>query len=111
MHIRLLAVVLLVLLLLTPAVADQKSVTLSLVVNHKVTLSWLASTSTVVGYNVYRGGAAAGPFTKITSLSGLTYTDVLVTAGQTYFYMVRSVNTNNVESVNSNVVSAMAPTP
>jgi fibronectin type 3 domain-containing protein len=47
---------------------------------HIVTLSYIASTSTVVGYNVYRGTVAGGPYTKINAslVSGLTYTDTFV---------------------------------
>ena len=47
---------------------------------HIVGLTWVASTSTVIGYNVYRGTVAGGPFTKINSalVSGLTYSDTFV---------------------------------
>jgi hypothetical protein len=39
---------------------------------HAVSLSWTASTSTVAGYNVYRGGQSGGPYTLLNSalLSG-----------------------------------------
>jgi len=44
---------------------------------HNVVLTWTASTSTVSGYNVYRGNTTGGPYTKINTalVSGLTYTD------------------------------------
>lgn len=45
---------------------------------HKIVdLSWIASTSTVAGYNVYRSKVAGGPYLKInaTLISGLTFTD------------------------------------
>jgi hypothetical protein len=35
---------------------------------HSVSLSWLGSTSSVVGYNVYRSGTAGGPYTKLTAM-------------------------------------------
>lgn len=108
---RLLIVLFLALLVLTPAIADQKSVTKTLQVNHRVDLSWAASPSTVVGYNIYRAGVSGGPYSKLGSVSGLTYNDTIALAGKTYFYVVTAVDTNNVESVNSNEVSATAPTP
>ena len=38
---------------------------------HGVTLHWGASSTPNVTYNVYRGAASAGPFSKITNVSGL----------------------------------------
>ncbi len=82
-------------------------------VSHSVTLSWSPSTSVVVGYNVYRGTQSGGPYTKLTSspIPTSTYTDSTVQAGQTYFYVVTAVDSNNVESPPSNQVSATIPTP
>ena len=83
------------------------------VVVHSVTLSWVASTSTVVGYNVYRGSTSGGPYAMLNSAptAALTYTDMAVTAGQTYFYVVTAVDANGNESVVSNEVSVLIPTP
>lgn len=82
--------------------------------SHLVDLSWTASTSTVVGYNVYRGTVSGGPYaTKLNSavVPGTAYTDTGVVAGQTYFYVVTAVDANGVESVYSNQASALVPTP
>ena len=70
---------------------------------YTVGLTWNASTSEVMGYNVYRGPASAGPFTKINpSLNGPTgYTDSTVASGQTYYYVTTAVNSSNVESTPS----------
>ena len=78
---------------------------------HSVTLTWTASTSTVVGYNVYRSTVSGGPYTKLTSTAdaSTTYTDSAVTAGATYFYVVTSVDSSGVESANSSEVSATIP--
>src|SRR5262249_13165594 len=67
---------------------------------HVVDLSWLASTSTVAGYNVYRGTVSGGPFTKLNSslITGTTYVDLTVQAGQTYYYHATAVDSNNNES-------------
>jgi len=82
-------------------------------VQHQVALTWDASTSSVVGYNVYRGSAAGGPYTKINSASDATtaYTDTSVTAGQTYYYLSTAVDSEGVESTYSNEVAATVPTP
>lgn len=82
--------------------------------SHLVDLSWTASTSTVVGYNVYRGTVSGGPYaTKVNSavVPRTAFTDTGVVAGQTYFYVVTAVDANGVESVYSNEASALVPTP
>jgi hypothetical protein len=73
-----------------------------------VILTWNASTSIVAGYNVYRGSVSGGPYTKLTPTitTALTYTDGTGQGGQTYYYVVTAVDSNNVESVLSNEVSA-----
>jgi hypothetical protein len=80
---------------------------------HAVSLSWAASTSTVVGYNVYRAGQSGGPYTMLNSalLSGMTYTDSTVQAGQNYYYVATAVNSADVESQHSNQVQAAVPSP
>lgn len=82
--------------------------------SHSVSLSWVASVSpNIAGYNVYRGTATGGPFTKLNSslLTNLSYTDSNVTSGQTYYYVTTAVNTSNVESGDSNEAAAAVPTP
>jgi hypothetical protein len=80
-------------------------------VSHSVTLTWTASTSTVTGYNVYRSTVSGGPYTKLNSspTAATTYADTTVQSGQTYFYVVTSVDSSNVESANSAEVSATIP--
>ena len=82
-------------------------------VSHSVTLNWTASISTVTGYNVYRSTVSGGPYTKLNSTLVTTtqYTDSTVQAGQTYYYVITSVDSSNVESTYSNQVSATIPTP
>lgn len=82
--------------------------------SHLVDLSWTASTSTVVGYNIYRGTVNGGPYTiklNPSPVSGVTYTDTTVVAGQLYYYVVTAVDSSGNESVYSNQASATVPTP
>jgi Abnormal spindle-like microcephaly-assoc'd, ASPM-SPD-2-Hydin/HYDIN/CFA65/VesB-like, Ig-like domain len=81
--------------------------------SHSVSLAWNASLSLVAGYDIYRGTQAGGPYTKLnsSSLVDLTYTDGAVQAGQTYFYVVSAVDSNGLQSINSNEVSAAIPNP
>jgi hypothetical protein len=47
---------------------------------HHCLLAWVASTSTVNGYNVYKSFTKGGPYTKVNSalITTLSYTDVYV---------------------------------
>ena len=82
-------------------------------ISHSATLTWTASTSAVIGYNVYRGTVSGGPYTKINSSVDAitTFADTSVQAGQTYFWVVTAVDSSNVESLRSGEVSATIPTP
>jgi hypothetical protein len=96
----------------TPVVASLTG-TGMLAPQHSVSLSWTASTSTVVGYNVYRGAQTGGPYTMISSgsVTGTVYTDSTVQAAQTYYYVVTAVDGSGGESVYSNQVQAVIPSP
>src|SRR5215469_3596685 len=78
---------------------------------HSVALTWKASTSKVVGYNVYRGTTSGGPYSLITSAldSSTSYSDTSVQAGVTYYYVVTAVNSGGQESVDSNQAKAVVP--
>jgi fibronectin type 3 domain-containing protein len=80
---------------------------------HTVGLAWSPSTSSVVGYNIYRGTATGGPYSKINSSSIVTasYSDATVKSGSTYFYVTTAVNSSGTESGKSNEVRAIIPTP
>jgi len=89
------------------------TVTVSAPVQHAVTLTWAASTSSVSGYNVYRGTVSGGSYAKINTAleAASSYVDNTVQSGTTYFYVVTSVASSGVESAFSNQVSAVVPTP
>ena len=78
---------------------------------HSVALSWNPSTSTVVGYNVYRGTQSGGPYSKLNSslVSGTNYTDSSVQSATTYYYVATAVDSSNVESTYSNQATAAIP--
>ena len=78
---------------------------------HYAVLTWKASPSVVVGYNVYRAENSAGPFKKLNSspIREATYKDSSVQAGRTYFYQVTAVDANAHESGSSNQVRAIVP--
>jgi hypothetical protein len=78
---------------------------------HSASLSWVASTSPVTGYNCYSSTVPGGPYVKLNTLpiAATSYTDLTVQTGKTYYYVVTSVNSNNVESAFSTQVSATIP--
>jgi hypothetical protein len=78
---------------------------------HTVALAWDASTSSVIGYNVYRGTQSGGPYQRLTSSPqpGTSYTDGAVLTSTTYYYVATAVDSNNVESGYSNQAQAVIP--
>jgi hypothetical protein len=77
---------------------------------YSVDLSWKASTSTVAGYNVYRG-TAAGEYSKINGEldHSTNYTDKTVVPGNTYYYAATSVNSSGEESGYSTPIEVKIP--
>jgi fibronectin type 3 domain-containing protein len=76
-------------------------------------VNWGASTSTVAGYNVYRGTVSGGPYSKsnTTLITGLTFTDSTVSSGAAYYYVVTAVAADGTESSFSSQVQAVIPNP
>ncbi|HXH47937.1 MAG TPA: IPT/TIG domain-containing protein, partial [Terriglobia bacterium] len=94
---------------------DSQSGTLdsSFTYYHTVGLSWTGSSSPAYGYNIYRSSTSGGPYTRLNSnlLSGTSFSDNNVQAGQTYFYVTTAVNNSNMESSYSNQAQAVIPSP
>lgn len=97
------------LLLAAPAFAQGAS--------HSVVLTWTASVTPGVGYNIHRGTQSlaenitlnSAPVAVNCSGATCTYTDTAnLVEGTTYFYLVRAVNSLG-ESPNSNEASGMIP--
>jgi fibronectin type 3 domain-containing protein len=79
---------------------------------HKVQLSWKASTSKhIVGYNVYRGNRSGGPYKKINDVldPSTRFTDLTVTAGKKYYYVATAVNSRKRESHHSKQIQVVIP--
>jgi hypothetical protein len=77
---------------------------------HTVNLSWDASTSSVTGYNVYRG-PSVGTYTKINSTTdpNTAYADSTVLSGTTYYYAATAVNSSGQESTYSTAIKVVVP--
>ena len=77
---------------------------------HKVTLTWVASTSAgVTGYNLYRSTTNGSGYVKIGSTTTqLIYVDASVVNATTYYYVVTAVDLSG-ESGYSNPVTAVIP--
>jgi hypothetical protein len=77
---------------------------------YSVNLTWSASTSSVTGYNVYRG-TTPGSYSRINSAldANTAYTDSTVSSGITYYYAATSVNSSGQESGYSTPVEVSIP--
>ncbi len=78
---------------------------------YSVSLNWTASASTVTGYNVYSSTISGGPYAKLTAspVTATDYADNSVQHGNTYYYVVTAVNSQNQESGYSGQTSAVIP--
>jgi fibronectin type 3 domain-containing protein len=79
---------------------------------YSVALTWTASTSTVVGYYVYRSTTSGTGYAKLNASSaatGLTYTDTTVQNATTYYYVTTAVDSSGTESLYSNEAQAIIP--
>ena len=78
---------------------------------HSVTLTWQASRSPAKGYNVYRTTKSGGPYWRINPdlVEGLRFQDQDVKSSTTYYYVIRAVDADGRESVNSSEITAKVP--
>ncbi len=81
---------------------------------YDVDLSWEAptgSTDPVAGYNVYRSPSGSSSYVQINTaaVTQTTYVDAAVQNGQTYDYIVESVDPSGVESAPSNMAAVIVP--
>jgi glycosidase len=75
-----------------------------------IELAWNAVSGdpTLYGYEVRRGDSTGGPYVTIASTSSTSFTDTNVAEAQTFFYVVRAVDTSFNRSGPSNEVQATA---
>ena len=80
---------------------------------HSVTISWTASTSHVVGYNVYRTTSPGNSVEKLTPqpIAGTQFTDTTAVGGVSYNYYATSVDSRGIEGVPSALTPASIPYP
>jgi hypothetical protein len=80
---------------------------------HSVSLSWSSSPAAVVGYNVYRSATSGGPYTKLNSVlnASTSYIDTSVKGGATYYYVSTAVAGSGSESIYSNQLRTVIPSP
>jgi hypothetical protein len=78
----------------------------------RISLSW-GAVAGATGYDVFRAGAAGGPFSKLTAtpLAATTIADATVAAGTTYWYQVRAVNAAGASAPSATVSAAVPATP
>ena len=77
--------------------------------NAQVSLTWSASTG-ATSYNVKRSTTSGGPYAKVASPTGISYTDAGLTNGTKYFYVVSAVDSAG-ESANSSEANATPAAP
>jgi hypothetical protein len=82
--------------------------------SHEVDLSWNAPSSSqdpVVGYNIYRSPSGASSYSRVNSSqnASTTYADSTVASGQSYDYVVKSVDGAGTESAPSNATTVSVP--
>lgn len=81
---------------------------------HGNALTWTASATAGVTYNLYRGTVSGGPYAKVNTapIATLTFTDLNsnLTVSTQYFYVATAVDSNGNESAYSNQASVVTPT-
>jgi fibronectin type 3 domain-containing protein len=75
-----------------------------------VELAWdaVAGDASLYGYEILRSATAGGPYTLLALVTSSTFTDTDVVEGQTYYYVVRSLDTSFNRSGYSGEVTATA---
>jgi hypothetical protein len=76
-----------------------------------VKLHWEESPVSVAGYVVYRSAEASGPYTRVSSsaVPSAEFVDTGLAAGHTYYYVVSTLDADQVEGEYSPPISATVP--
>jgi fibronectin type 3 domain-containing protein len=96
------------------AVIQLEGATAQPATQHAVQLSWNAPAPTsdpVVGYHVYRATSGGSNYALLSPSpdTQTSYDDKTVTSGLTYDYIVKSVDSDGVESPGSNMTTVTVP--
>jgi len=93
--------------------SKSASASLSVIAPHSVSLIWDASKSTTVAfYKVYRATVSGGPYSVLsTNIKTTVLTDSSVKSGVTYYYVTTAVDAAGVESIFSNEMQSVIPSP
>ena len=93
----------------------SQSIALSGTGTHDVIITWTGNGAAISGYNVYRGTTSGGETVaplNSSPVTGATFADANVQAGQTYYYVVTAVGSNgSSQSAGSNEAAATVPSP
>jgi hypothetical protein len=100
-------------LAISGAGASATTSTPSPVSGHSVSLVWSPSTSSVVGYHVYRGTLPGGPYSRVTpnTIGGPDFSDTTIASAGRYYYVVTALNSAGEESAFSNEAAVDFPNP
>jgi beta-lactamase superfamily II metal-dependent hydrolase len=76
----------------------------------RITVTWSASTDNVgvTGYEVWRSSTQNGTYSRVTTTTSLSYTNLSVNRGQTFWYYIRATDAAGNFSASSAKVSAKA---
>ena len=78
---------------------------------HNISLTWGASSTAGVKYDVYRATSSTGPFASVaTDIATLAYVDASGTGGTTYYYRITAV-CDTTTSCPAGISGESAPTP
>jgi hypothetical protein len=78
---------------------------------HSVNLSWKASTTPGIAYNVYRLGPSGMLKLNTAPIPQTSYVDSTVQPGETYYYVIKAASAKGIESIPSNQVRVTIPSP
>lgn len=95
----------------TPVVLAPTDLRIDSVSASSVALSWKGPAG-VAGFDVFRGASSGGPYSKANAslVTGVSFTDMGLTASTTYFYVVKSVDNTGGLSAPSSEISARTQT-
>lgn len=91
----------------TTTPAAPSTLTATAVSSSQINLTWADNSTNETGFRIERSSSSGGPYTEIATVGAgvATYSNTGLSAGTTYYYRVRTYNTNNV-SAYSNISSA-----